>query len=70
MSTIPLEDRVTALEAEVARLKLCVETTQRTSEDWIDEIWGSFDNDPLYEEAMRLGKQYCASLRPKPKKKR
>ncbi len=67
MSTSALEDRLAFLEAEVARLKVLVEgrSSKRKHEaDWLDKIWGSFANDPIYEEAMRLGREYRESLRP------
>jgi hypothetical protein len=31
---------------------------------WWEEILGSFANDPVYDEAMQLGRQYRESLRP------
>jgi hypothetical protein len=68
MATMKLKDRVAALEAEVARLKVQLESSNRNSKDWVDKIAGSFANDPIYEEAMRLGRQYRESLRPKPRK--
>ena len=70
MAAESLEDRVTALEKELARLKVRLEPTKNTSPDWIDKISGSFANDPIYEEALRLGREYRESLRPKPKKRR
>jgi hypothetical protein len=65
MNTMKLSDRVTALEAEVARLK---EKIEGNSKSWTDEIVGAFANDPAFEEAMRLGREYRESLRPKTKK--
>jgi hypothetical protein len=70
MATVSLEDRVAALEAEVARLKARLESPAKPREDWVDKIGGSFANDPIYEEAMRLGRKYRDSLRPKPRKGR
>lgn len=67
MSAMNLKDRVAALEAEVARLK---EKLEGNSGSWTDEIVGAFANDPAFEEAMRLGREYRESLRPKPKKRR
>jgi hypothetical protein len=69
MASVPLEDRVAALEAEVARLKAKVEGEPRTSADWLDKVWASFADDPLYEEAMRLGREWRESSRPKPQKR-
>ncbi len=54
-----LADRVTALEAEVARLL-----------PWWKQIAGTFANDPMHAEAMRLGREYRESFPPKPKKRR
>jgi len=65
MNTMKLEDRVAALEAEVARLKRKLD-----SRPWTEKIAGIFANDPAFEEAMRLGREYRESLRPKPKKRR
>ena len=70
MAAVKIEERLAALEAEVARLKAKVEGGGRTSQDWLDTIWGAFANDPVYEEAMRLGREYRESLRPKPRKAR
>lgn len=69
MSTASLEQRVATLEAEVVRLKARVE--ERSADgarvsNW-EKIYGSFANDPIYDEAMRLGREYRESLRPKPR---
>jgi len=62
--TSQLEQRVAALEAEVIKLKSQMEAMQ-TSQLWWERIAGTFRHDPMYEEAMRLGRQYRQSLRPK-----
>ena len=67
MSTLKLKDRVAALEAEVARLK---EALEKDTRPWTDKITGAFANDPAFEEAMRLGRKYRESQRPKSKKRR
>jgi hypothetical protein len=56
-----LEHRVAALEADMARLKV--------SKPWWEQIAGTFANDPVYLEAMRLGRQYRESLRPPSQRK-
>jgi hypothetical protein len=65
MASARLEQRVAALETEVARLKRKLEE-QETIRPWWEQIAGTFENDPLYERAMRLGQHYRQSLRPKP----
>ena len=65
MASARLEQRVAALETEVAQLKRKLEE-QETIRPWWEQIAGTFENDPLYERAMRLGQHYSQSLRPKP----
>ena len=64
-----MEDRVAALETDMARVKEQLEKVVPAQKDWIDEIYGAFENDPIYEEAMRLGREYRESLRPKAPKR-
>lgn len=65
MAVPGIEHRVAALEADVARLKEQLEKAVPAKRDWLDDIYGAFENDPIYEEAMRLGREYRESLRPK-----
>jgi len=58
-----LEERVTHLEAEVARLKSKVEKDSSSS-PWWEKIAGTFSDNPAYDEAMQLGREYRNSLRP------
>jgi hypothetical protein len=69
MASARLEQRVAALEAEVARLKSKLEERD-TMTPWWEQIAGTFQNDPIYDRAMRLGQQYRQSIRPKPPKQR
>ena len=69
MAVPEIELRVTRLEAEMAQLKKQLEQTAPPTGDWLEEIFGVFDNDPIYEEAMRLGREYRESLRPKATRK-
>ena len=69
MAAPEIETRVTALETELARLKERVEKAVPSQGDWLDDIYGAFANDPDFEEAMRLGREYRESLRPKARRK-
>jgi hypothetical protein len=64
MATRSLRERVETLEAEVARLKQLLERTSPPERPWWQEIWGTFKDDPIYAEAMRLGREYRESQRP------
>jgi hypothetical protein len=69
MAVQEIELRVAALENEVARLKEQVERAAPSQGDWLDDIYGAFADDPHFEEAMRLGREYRESLRPKAPRK-
>jgi hypothetical protein len=64
MATVTVEDRIAALEAEVAQLKVKIDS----ADPWKEVVWGAFADDPAFEEAMRLGRKYRESLRPKARK--
>jgi hypothetical protein len=56
-----LEERLAHLEAEVARLKNKVEN-ESSSRTWWEKIAGTFSDNPAYDEAMQLGREYRNSL--------
>ena len=56
MSPLVLEERVEALEHELAELRREVRTAGRTG-DWRETI-GMFDDDPGILEVHRLGQEY------------
>lgn len=61
MSPRTLENRLAALENEVARLRSRVET--EAGKPWWERIAGTFANDAVYARAMKLGQQYRRSLK-------
>jgi hypothetical protein len=64
MASSRLEQRVAALEAEVIKLHNKLEAKDQPP-PWWEQITGTFENDLIYDHAMRLGQHYRQSLRPK-----
>ena len=65
MATQSLEERVATLEAEVAELKeRLAASQQKDAVPWWERRFGAFKDDPEYDEAMRLGREYRESTRP------
>ena len=58
MATRSLEERVATLETEVAQLKQARHGTTAMSVPWWTRRFGAFQDDPMYDEAMRLGAAY------------
>lgn len=58
-----LEERVAILEAEVARLKNQIEHQTESTTPWWKKVSGTFKDNPAFEEAMRLGREYRESQR-------
>jgi len=69
MATPALALRVATLEMEMAQMKEQLAKATGSSGNWLDDIFGVFDNDAIYAEAMRLGREYRKSLRPKAARK-
>jgi hypothetical protein len=67
--TARLEQRVKALEAEVAELKKTLQGQGRPDPTWWKGMIGAFADDPNFEEAMRLGKKWRDSFRPRTAKR-
>ena len=66
MAVREIESRVAMLEAEMARVRAELQKSVSSRSDWLDDIFGAFDNDPIYKEAMKPGEAYRKSLRPRP----
>jgi hypothetical protein len=66
MARNSLNNRVTALEAELARLKRLATTKSAANGPtaWWERIAGAFAQDPAFTQAMRMGKAYRKSLTP------
>ena len=64
MAALSIEERLAALEVEVARLKQSQAETTKSNPPWWQEIRGRFKDDPAYVEAMQYGREYRESLRP------
>ncbi len=65
MPSQTVEERLAALEAEVLLLKRQSRTATAPNIPWWEQRWGAFKDDPMYDEAMRLGAEYRKS-QPKP----
>lgn len=64
MSFQPLEERVALLETEVMQLKQYLKQDDGLPLVWWQQIAGTFADDPAFDEAMRLGRQYREEQRP------
>lgn len=61
---VTVEERLTALEREVAQLSLKVEQLANPKGNWIERISGTMTDDPAFAEAMRLGAEIRRADRP------
>ncbi len=69
MAAPKIESRVAALEEDVALLKQRLSESVEPDKHWVDSVYGVFADDPDFLEAMRLGRKYRDSLRPKSAKR-
>jgi hypothetical protein len=58
MATV--DDRLSALEAEVLRLRTCLLNGGKP-QSWLDAVAGSFRNEPEFDEVLRLGREIRAN---------
>ncbi len=54
--TLELEERVSRVERDLTQLKSEVHRLGASS-NWIDQVRGSFKDDPEYDEVLRLGRE-------------
>jgi hypothetical protein len=69
MGKTSLEQRMAELEQELAALRKKVEDLAGTK-PWWERIAGTFEHDAVYEQAMRLGREYRRPQRPNGARKR
>ncbi len=69
MAVSKFELRLAALEEKVAQLEQQGTATPEPKKHWIDDVVGAFADDADFWEAMRLGREYRESLRPKARKR-
>jgi hypothetical protein len=68
MTLAELTKRVEELEKQLAAMQQKVEKATESKPWWITGA-GRFANDPVFDEIVRLGREYRESLRPGGKKK-
>ena len=56
-----LETRVTALETELAQMRQMLSVFVQKKTLWWLKVAGSFENDPTFDEANRLGQEWGKS---------
>ena len=61
-----LEERVAKLEKLVAEIHR--QSALKGRKEWLESISGKFANDPIFDQAMALGRKYREAQRPKPSK--
>ncbi len=67
MTTAQLTERLLALEKTVEELKSQMKHSPPGRRWWVDDA-GRFADDPVFDEMVRLGREYRESLRPGNKK--
>jgi hypothetical protein len=64
-STEALENRLTAVERDLAELKQTFAGAKRNPPGpWWEKMFGAFADSEGFDEAVRLGREYRESLRP------
>jgi hypothetical protein len=53
-----LEARVATLETELAQMKQMLSVSQPERAPWWLKVAGSFEDDPTFDEAVRLGQEW------------
>ena len=61
MPPITIEERLSILETEVNKLKVSFIPNPQPIKPWWEEIVGVFANDPAFDEAIAIGREYRKS---------
>ena len=70
MAARSVEKRLKDLETLVSQLQQRLDALHQVKDPWLETVCGAFANDPAFEEAMRLGREWRESHRPKPRRPR
>jgi hypothetical protein len=62
MAAKTVEERLTELEAKVDQILTAKPSLNGQSEPWWRKIEGRFKDNPEFDEAMRLGREYRETL--------
>ena len=58
-----LEERVTALERELQKVKSELKASRQESQPWWEHFAGTFKNDALFDKVVKAGRAYRLRLR-------
>jgi hypothetical protein len=61
---LTIEQRLRALETEVAQLKQCLDKLVAPKKNWLEKISGSMEKYPEFGEVLRLGAEIRRADRP------
>jgi hypothetical protein len=70
MTLAELEKRVAALEKAIAEIQCKLNPPPSEQRHWWRDDAGAFANDPVFDEIVRLGREYRESLHPDRQKKK
>jgi hypothetical protein len=65
-----LESRVAKVESDLKEIKAQIPLAEELKRPWLDRIYGAFEGNDVFLEAMKLGRQYRESQRPKGNKRK
>ncbi|MGK7883659.1 MAG: hypothetical protein AB4057_03415 [Crocosphaera sp.] len=57
-----LEQRVSILETEISEIKKILDKSPQPKSPWWLEVAGSFEEDPTFDEVVKLGQEWRKSI--------